>query len=312
MNNIDLPIWNKCNNRCLMCTNSESMKRAQVFNYDWVINYLKNEVRENKIKNLQTVGLTGGETTICPDFFRIIDYIRQKFPETNIRILTNGRMLTYDNFRKKCLTFRNIDFIIPLHGYDAESHDRVTQTPGSFYQTTEGLRKLLSEKRSDQKIEIRIVATRLNFEIILQILKLIKEKFFDVDRIVLIFLEFEGLAEFNKNIVGITYQEIQPVLWQIKEYFKIFKDFRLYHFPLCVVPSNFWPYCWRTLPKKEVIFLKDCQKCLLKRYCLGVHKSYLSYVKKPEIRPWINLKGIRIKTTGNFYKPIDSVKIDKL
>jgi len=308
MNHIEIPTWNKCNNRCLMCTNTESMRRAYVFNYDSVINYFEQEIQKRKIKNLQTIGLTGGEPTIFPEFFRIINYIRQKYPGANIKLLTNGRMLTYDDFRKKCLTFRNIDFIIPLHGYNAKSHDRVTQTSGSFYQTIEGLKKLFLERKADQKIEIRIVATRLNFKIIPQILKLIKEKFSGADRVVLIFLEFEGAAKLNKNKVGITYQEIQPLFWQIKEYFKVFKDFRLYHFPLCVLKPDFWLYTWRTLPEEEITFLPECQKCLLKKYCLGIHKSYLNYVKRPEIRPWQSLKGIKIKETKNFYRPINSIK----
>lgn len=295
-----------------MCTNTESMRKAYVFNYDLVINYLEKEIKKKKIKNLQTIGLTGGETTICPDFFRIIDYISQKFPETRICLLTNGRRFIYDDFRGKCLAFKKIDFVIPLHGYDSKSHDQITQVSGSFNQTIEGLKKLFLERKTDQKIEIRIVATRLNLKIIPKILKLIKDKFPTVDRVVLIFLEFEGMAKLNKNKVGITYQEIKPILWQIKKYFKVFKDFRLYHFPLCILEPDFWPYTWRTLPEEEITYLKDCQKCLLKKYCLGIHKSYLNYVKKPEIQPWLNLKGIEIKETGNFYKPINSLKIDKV
>lgn len=309
MNHLEIPIWNKCNNNCIMCTNAESTRKAFVFNYDTVINYLEKKIQENKIKNLQTIGLTGGEPMICPDFFKIINYLHQRFPEANIRVLTNGRRFIYDNFRRKCLTFRNIDFIIPLHGYDVQTHDRVTQTPGSFSQTKEGLKKMLRERKADQKIEIRIVATQLNFKIIPKIVEMIKREFFKVDRVVLIFLEFEGQAEINKNIVGITYGDILPILWKIKKYFKLFKDFRLYHFLLCVLEPEFWPYCWRTLPKEETTFLPECQKCLLKKYCLGLHKSYLNYVKKPELKPWKNLKGIEIKETGNFYYPINSIKI---
>jgi MoaA/NifB/PqqE/SkfB family radical SAM enzyme len=281
--------------------------RAYNFNYDSVINYLEEEIKKNKIKKLETIGLTGGETTICPDFFRIMNYISDKFPEVIIRLLTNGRMLAYDVFREKCLTFRKIDFIIPLHGYDAKSHDRVTQTPGSFNQTIKGLKKLFQERKVGQKIEIRIVATRLNFRIIPRILELIKKRFAGVERVVLIFLEFEGEAEKNKNKVGITYQKFQPVLKRIKKYSKLFKDLRLYHFPLCVLEPYFWPYAWRTLPAEEITFLPECQKCALKKYCLGIHKSYLSYVKKPEIQPRLSLKGIKIQKSKNFYKPISSI-----
>ena len=312
MSHIEIPIWNKCNNNCVMCTNTIEMRRDTSFNYDSVITFLEKEIKKNNSLVPESIGLTGGETTICPDFFRIINYIRNKFPETTIRLLTNGRMFAYSSFRKKCLAFKKIDFIIPLHGYDAKSHDQITQSPGSFNQTSEGLKKLLAEKRTDQKIEIRIIATRLNLKIIPKILELIEKRFFGVDRVVLIFLEFEGKAEVNKNRVGITYQQIQLILEQIKKYPRIFKDFRLYHFPLCVLEPDLWPNVWRTLPKEEITFLPECQRCLLKKYCLGLHKSYLGYVKKPEIQPWLSLKGTKIKETGNFYNPINSIKIDKV
>jgi len=252
--------------------------------------------------------LTGGEPTISPYFFQIINYLYQKYPKINIRVLTNGRLFFYDNFLKKCLNFRNIDFIIPIHGFDNVSHNRITQVPGSFYQTIKGLEKLYFKRKADQKIEIRIIATRLNFKVIPKILKLIKEKFPQIDRVVLILLEFEGKGELNKKEVGITYQELRPILEKTKNYFKFFKDFRLYHFPLCVLTSDFWPYCWRTLPKREVTFLPECKKCLLKQDCLGVHKSYLNYVRKPEIKPILDLKGKKIVRTNDYYKPIKWVK----
>lgn len=308
MNHIEMPIWNKCNNRCAMCTNTESMILEDCFTFEAVINYFEEELKKNNYTTVESISLTGGETTICPYLFKLLYYVRKRFPGVIIRLLTNGRMFLYDNFRKECLSYRNIDFAIPLHGHSAEIHDKITQVPGSFFQTIEGLKKIYNEKRADQKIEIRIIANRYNLTIIPKIFEFIKNNFIEVDRVVLIFLEFEGKAEINKDEVGITYSQIQPAIEQIKKYFKIFKDFRLYHFPLCVLPPSLWPYAWRTLPDGEVAYLSECQKCLAKKYCLGVHKSYFNYVKKPEIRPWLNLDGIKVKATGNFYNPISSIK----
>lgn len=308
MSHIEIPIWNKCNNRCLMCTNTTSMMEESCFTFTAVINFFKEELKKSNCAIPESVGLTGGETTICPYFFRILKYIRKKFPKTIMRLLTNGRMLAYDNFRDKCLTFKNIDFMIPLHAHSAEIHDQITQTSGSFHQTVGGLKKLFIERKDNQKIEIRVIVNRYNLAIIPKIFELIKNNFIDADRVVLIFPEFEGKAEENKNAIGITYAQIQPALERIKKYSKIFKDFRLYHFPLCVLDSSLWPYAWRTLPSNEVTYLPECQKCLLKEYCLGVHKSYFSYVKNPEIKSRTSLKGIEIKKTGSFYKPIEFVQ----
>ena len=312
MNHIEIPIWNKCNNRCLMCTNIESMMEKSAFTYDSVIAFLERELKRNNCTVPESVSLTGGETTICPYFFQIMNYLYQRFPEVTTRVLTNGRMFVYNNFREKCLAFKKVDFIIPLHGYSPKSHDQVTQVSGSFSQTIEGLKKLFRDRKEGQKIELRIVVTRLNLEITPRIFKFIGDNFPSVDRVVLIFLEFEGKAEVSKDRVGITYLQIQPVLEKIRKYFKIFKDLRLYHFPLCVLDPSFWPYAWRTLPAEEVTYLSECQKCLLKKYCLGVHKSYFKFNKSPEINPRRSLEGIKIKGTGNFYHPIDSIEIEKV
>ncbi|MBU1255917.1 radical SAM protein, partial [Patescibacteria group bacterium] len=311
MNHIEMPIWNKCNNRCVMCTNTEEMIQEDCFTFESVVNYFEEKLKENNYTTLGSISLTGGETTICPYLFKLLNYIRKRFPKVIIRILTNGRMFFYDSFRKECLSYQNIDFAIPLHGHNAEIHDGITQIPGSFHQTIEGLKKLLREKGVNQKVEIRIIANRHNLAIIPNFFEFIKNNFTEADRIVLIFLEFEGKAEVNKNNVGITYTQIQPALEEAKKYFKLFNDFRLYHFPLCALEPSLWPYAWRTLPAEEVVYLAECQKCKLKKYCLGMHKSYLNYIKTPEIKSWLNLDGIKIKATGNFHHPIDSIKIDK-
>lgn len=304
---IEIPTWNKCNNNCVMCTNTESIRKSNSFDYNSVISFLEKKNKKSGYLMPESIGLTGGEPTMAPHFFDLLKYIQKRFNKSKINLLTNGRILSYDKFRKKCLAFKKISFIIPLHGYNEIIHDKITQVPGSFQQTIKGLTKLILEKNDDQEIEIRIIATRMNLKIIPKTLKLIEEKFFNVDRVVLIFLEFEGKAELNKKMIGINYQQVQPILKQIKKYFKLFKEFRLYHFPLCVLDPDFWSYAWRTLPKQEITFLPECQKCLLKKYCLGVHKSYLNYVKKPEIKPWLDLKGIKIKESKNPYNPINKI-----
>jgi len=311
MTHIEIPIWNKCNNKCVMCTNRKSMRESNDFKYDTVIKYLDEQVRKIKGKFPQDISLTGGETTICPYFFQVANYIQKKFPQCTMNILTNGRLFIYNSFRKRCLSLRKTGFIIPLHAHHAELHDRITQTERSFDQTWEGLKKLVLEKNFDQKVEIRIIITRLNFEKIPEILKLIKKNLKRVDRVVLVFQEFEGMADLNKNSIGVTYEEVKPILRKIKGYFKTL-DLRLYHFPLCFLEPVFWPYVWRTLPEGEITFLPICQNCTIKKYCLGIHKSYLNFTEKPEVNPYLSLMGIRIAESGNIYNPIKSAKIDKV
>lgn len=306
MINIDLPIWNKCNNECLMCTNTDSMRDADVFQLSTIKNYLEEKIKKAG-GNPQTIHITGGEPTIAPHFFKVLRYIRKNHPRIKVKVLSNGRRFVYDEFTEKCLQFP-IDFIIPIHGSNPELHDNVTRVSGSFSQTFRGLKKII-RKRKVQDIEIRIIATQLNFQDIPNILKLIKQEFEQVEKIAIIFLELEGQGEKNIDDVKINYEELKPILQKAKEYFEFFDDLRLYHFPLCMLEKQFWPYAWRTLPDNEVVFLDECKSCKVKKYCLGVHKSYLEQNKKPEISSITEL-NVKIEPTGNFHKPIKEIKND--
>lgn len=308
MDYLVLPIYNRCNNQCLMCTNTDFKKMLHAFDYKGVVDYLENELKNN-LGFLHGIGITGGETTIAPHFFQVMSYIRLKFPRLKIDLLTNGRMLIYPEFRQRCLGLGNINFVIPIHGYNAKTHDKITRVTGSFKQTMLGIKKLFEERLGNQEIELRVIATRLNLKIIPRIFELIKSEFPNVDRVVLIFPEFEGMASINLDRVAVTFNDLLPVLKKIKRYFYSFREVRLYHFPLCVLEPFFWPYTWRTLPEDEIAFLPACKLCLMDKYCLGVHKSYLEYCRNPEIRPFLSLKRFGIVADKNSYRPISSVKV---
>ena len=44
--------------------------------------------------------LTGGEPTIHPEFHQVLAHIRSEFPRTLLRLLTNGRMFSYEDFAR--------------------------------------------------------------------------------------------------------------------------------------------------------------------------------------------------------------------
>ncbi len=307
MAHIDLPLYNKCNNHCLMCTNPTDFSSKTNSSYYLQKGFLERLEKINP-EDLNEISLTGGEPTLHPKFFEILDFIRNRFPESLITLLTNGRYFYYIDFAKNLWRHKNLSVAVSLLGHNAVIHDAITRTKGSFEQTISGLKNLILAKTDEsQKIEIRVVASRLNLKFIPKIIKFLKNNFLTADRIVLIFMEYEGQAIINKKQVAIAYKDVFPVLSKIKKDILAFREFRLYHFPLCVLDPFFWPYAWRTLPKEEIVFRPKCLKCVFKKYCLGLHKGYLKYVKKSEIQPWLSSKGIKIEETGNFYKPINSV-----
>jgi len=299
---MDICLWNKCNNRCLMCTNPSDFWESDVYTQ----RFLEQRLRELKkdLAAADSILLTGGEPTIHPKFLSVLKFASQNYPDHRLDLLSNGRRFFYEDFTQEVMKTPNLVVAVALHGFNSQTHDRITRSAGSFEQTLQGIRNILNFKNEklNQVIEIRVVISRLNYRFLTKILKLIKKEFGQADRVVLIFLEVEGRGSDNFAKVGLTYAKFRPYLEKIYPFFGKFNELRLYHFPLCTLPSKFWPYVWRTLPEYEITFLSACSQCLYKKYCLGIHHGYLEKVGPREFRAIKN--NFKIKSSKNFYRPI--------
>lgn len=289
-----------------MCTNPfifQLEKNGALYSFE----KLKEVWADREVESKDSLCFTGGEPTIHPHFFKVINWFHTKYPKNKIAIASNGRMFYYPSFTKKMLKFKSLLLEIAIHGYDEKTHDFITRTKGSFKQTIEGIHNILRFKNDSQELEIRIIITKFTYKNLDKILSFIKNEFDikQIRNIVLIFIEMEGQAKDNLNIVGVTYKEVVKVLPQVVDkWTAYFDDLRLYHFPLCVLPPELWPYTWRTLREAEVMFLPGCNKCFFKKHCLGVHRDYITLIGKKEFAP---PKKIKIKTSGFFDKPINKV-----
>ena len=124
-------------------------------------------------------------------------------------------------------------------------------------------------------------------------------------RIVFFAMEIQGNAFRNKDKLLVKYSDFTPMLGDV---FSILKNFevRLYHFPLCTLKPEFWPYAWRTLEDRKIKFTEDCEKCSYKKYCLGILKTYAANIGLDEFKP-VNQK-FKVIETGNDYNPVGGLK----
>lgn len=306
---MDICVWDKCNNNCLMCTNPDLPWRAsdgsigEGYDYESLIKRLKKQKKE--IRASDSIRLTGGEPTLHPRFLDVFKFICKNFPEQEIRVLTNGRRFFYKNFAKKVLEADNLNIAVSLYGPTPKIHNKITRAKNSFEQTIKGLENLLFYKKDNQIIEIRTIISKLSYKHFDEILSLIKKRFPTVDRVIVIFMEIEGQADKNFKTVGISYARAKPYVEKLYPFLNDFKELRFYHFPLCTLKPKFWPFVWRTLPKEEVAFVSACKQCKYKKYCLGVHKDYLKKIGSAEIKPI--KKDFIIQKTGDVYHPISKV-----
>lgn len=317
-----ISVFNKCNNRCLMCTNPTFGKWVKLKDnggFDFSFDAIEKKIKEEKKKNnkVDSIYLSGGEPTLHPQFFLILTSLEKSFFSAQKKLLTNGRIFFYKRFAQQTLsTVQKLELIVSICGPNARIHNKITRTKSSFEQMIVGLNNLFQYKKNDQKIFLRFVVSSLTKKYIFKTLDFVFKEFPWIDGVSVIFMEIEGHGEMNLKKLKIQYsdKEMQKNLQKSLLLFEKKRNISLFHFPLCVLPFDFWPFVMRTLPREEVTFLKKCQKCEVKKYCLGIPWYYLNNIKEcfKEINP-INLKVKKIKiiSQNNFYQPIKKVILEE-
>lgn len=288
-----------------MCTNPNrpwpAWDGSFDFDYRSIIKRIKGKKKE--IAAAESVYITGGEPTMHPRFLDILKYLTKNFPEQKIKLLTNGRKFFYSDFAREVLKVSpQIEIDLSLHGFNPQIHEKITRAPGSFSQAIHGLENLLYNKTKGQKISIRIVLSAFSYKHIGRLLGFLAKQYPQLDRVVVIFPEMEEQALKNSRLVRVSYRQVRPFLEKCLPLFPLFNDFRLYHFPLCVLSRKMWPYIWRTLPAKELVFSKNCAICRGKKFCLGVHSGYFKDSDLAEFRPI--LKNFLLQKPENKYSPV--------
>ena len=306
-----LSVYNKCNNNCIMCSNPDDFWAMDegLFSLNKLTERIQRFYRGERVflsDYRDSFSITGGEPTLSAYLFSVIKSINEFFPRIRIICLTNGRMFSRTDYAKEFLRLSaNLELAVSLHGHNARVHDKITQTPGSFDQAVAGLKNIFRLRKHTQHIGIRVVVHGLNYKFLEKITRFIMINFPQVDYLVFMFFEIEGQAARNLVALKLTYTRLFPYIDKIYDFIAVFPQVRFYHFPLCTLPSKFYPYIWRTLPDVEVSFPKNCKNCKLRGLCLGIHKGYLEYIGPDEFHPFES--SINIQESGNWHRPIAGV-----
>ena len=260
-------ITGSCNSNCIMCPSpTQSRKNCPAANIDTLI-----EIGRHVPQNIRHITVTGGEPFIVgKDIFRFLQFCKEKFTEAEFQVLTNGRIFAIDEYSQMLWeTIPDNEMIgIPVHASSETLHDRISQTPGSFEQTIQGIRNLL--KRSLQ-VEIRIVVNKWNLEDIERIADLVVNKMKNVHHVCIMAMEMTGNAHVNKDSIWVEYRESFPYIKPaILKLIKQGIDVVLYNFPLCTVEKEFWTICANSITPSKVRYDEVCDCCRVKDACGGV------------------------------------------
>ena len=271
-----LIITNKCNSNCIMCPCSEQYRQKPCHE---TIDHLC-RIAEYIPSDARFLTITGGEPTLLfKDMSKLLATLKNHFEGTKFFFLTNGRSFSDKAFFKGFMDNmpHHMRFAIPLYGYDAATHDHITQAPGSFVQAVTGLKNLIA---SHCEIEVRIVVSKLNYQYMDRLAEFIAKELQGITCVHIMATEMMGAAAKNRADVWLDYAEaFNSSKNAIKILIQNGIDVALYNFPLCKVDKGCWPLCAKSISDYKIRYSESCDTCEVKSLCGGVFRSTLLLTK---------------------------------
>jgi MoaA/NifB/PqqE/SkfB family radical SAM enzyme len=299
----DIPVWNKCDNRCRMCANTREFRRAspdrfllagQIRRFERYLSGAAGVYARNAAER-SALNLTGGEPALNPDFLKILSYFRKRNRAGELALLSNGRRFADAGFAAAALKAAGSPFsvAVPFHGASAAAHDSVTGARGSFSAALAGARNIFALKGPGQTVEIRLVLHRRNIDGLNGTLKFLLSEFsrFGGWRAVALHYELEGRAVENQASLALRLPDSASAVNAAAYLIRRFGEFRLYHFPLCFLKKELRRFSWISLPPEDRIYPAGCGGCRLRRGCTGLMSSYYARYGAGEIPVPENMRG---------------------
>jgi MoaA/NifB/PqqE/SkfB family radical SAM enzyme len=288
----DIPVWNKCNNKCLMCANTASFALNTAGDYLFArqAGRLERFLRGAPAyrKNARTPGawnLTGGEPTLNPDFLKALLYFRRRLPGEELLLLSNGRRFSDPAFAAAFAAAARPPFTlgVSIHGPTPAEHDRVAGGKGAFRETMLGLKNLLALPRAPA-LEIRVILHKLNYARLGATLGLLKRRAPGC-RLVVMHYESEGRGARNKKQLAVQLSATARAVNRCAASLEGFRGAALYHFPLCLLSPRLRPLARVSLPPEDRVYPPACRGCRARGNCVGLMKPYLRAFGAAELKP---------------------------
>jgi len=303
---LNLKIGNSlCNNNCIFCADGEKKKQSLIPKKE-----LFSTLKKWREKT-DCLVFCGSDPTLNP---YLCDTIKEakKLKYSEIRLITNGRLLSYFNFAKKIVESGLTEICISFHGSCPAIQDAQTRIPGSFSQTFNACQNLSVLKSSHKfKWYINYTFNKLN-----------AADFYDFFKMI---LSFDGLNGFNIAAVmpqGLALKYFDIVVPNYSELGKIFKrsinrlnktpalkkrmsdvGFRVTGLPFCVMKNCEYyvndyrdQYILKNPRNKKIKTLYGaldrqrligayCKSCYYYNTCPGVWKEYTKRRGWKEFKP---------------------------
>ena len=207
-----------CNIRCKFCFYKD-MPHTDIKHLIW------RQLDEGKRFGILDWDISGGEPSILPYWFEILDYMRE-LEFRNIACITNGYKFAKKDFLIKSKEKGLNELLFSVHGSNEEIHDKMTGVKGSFAKMKEAL---IHARYYGMKIRINVVVTKDNYKDLINIAEMVMP----FKPVAFNFLPYriENAAPKDKNVV--RYSEIAPYVKETID----FIDNR------CKIAIRYVPFC---------------------------------------------------------------------
>ncbi|HLD35033.1 MAG TPA: radical SAM protein, partial [Patescibacteria group bacterium] len=155
-----------CNNNCVMC----SVKPMRESCSDRMTDEIVKDFETGRKLGYNQVGLTGGEPTIRSDIGCLIGTAK-KLGYLKIGLNTNARRLSYGDFCEELVKSGLNKIIFTINGSDRQMFDAITDTPGAFSQTVQGVKNILGYPGIE--VIANTVVFKMNYRCLTEIRKFI-------------------------------------------------------------------------------------------------------------------------------------------
>lgn len=262
-----LRLMGHCNNKCFFCMVEEEIATGK----DIPLDILKSRIE--KIARGTAVDLFGGEPTLYPHFFELLEYLHDE--GVSFHIATNGRRFSDVRFAQKVAEFSPVLVRTSLYGSDGDTHDSLTRTRGSFSETLLGIQNMV---KLNMSVSVNFLIFRNNCGQILRATEILTSM---------------GVNDFKYSVpvrtggfvdALSTIETIRTNLLPALDYLhSLGAKFVIEKAPLCLAPKYIQDYFMESTPEMlsnlSQIFLKAevCNECVLATYCPGIERGYFSH-----------------------------------
>ena len=275
-----------CNNRCVMCC-----QPPQSHN-DIDELYAENLIRIDQApKELSLICITGGEPTLLGDrLVSLIQYTREKLPQTDILLLTNARKFSNRDFAATVSSAGENRLFVgtELHSDYAKDHDLISGAQNAYQETILGIYNLASY---GIEIELRVIVCKANYMRLYNIAQFIHKNIPFVSKIAFMGMECTGLAFDNFDTVWIEPDEYIDNLKMAVLFLSSWKyNVDIYNVPLCLLPEDIRSFSRNSISDWKRFYPAECNGCQRKLECCGLFST--SRIHYQNLIPF----------TGNFNK----------